>query len=85
MERKLPWKGLEEIAPPTGYLTVLCSGLRPLVEMKQKDQEVDIPWASRGQGGFGPGSPEAKGRRITDWHLYHLSLAGHSTLWLDRI
>ena len=83
--REDSWKGLEEIASPTGYLTVQCSGLRPLVEMKQKDQEVDIPWASRGQGGFGPSSPEAEGRRITDWRLYHLSLAGPSTLWLDRI
>lgn len=53
-------EGLEEISPPTGYLTVYRSGLIPLVEVRQKDQEGDIPWALK--GGSGPGSPEAKGK-----------------------
>lgn len=36
----------------------------PLGEMKQRDQEGDVPWALKGREGFGPSSPEARREEV---------------------
>lgn len=78
MVRRLPLRSLGEISSPIGYLPVYCSGLMPLVDIKQKDQKEDTLWAFKGElwSWFSRG----KEKRTTG-----LCQSGHSTLWLDLI